>query len=866
MAGFEKLCFRGAFRNYQERVLQNAGAYLSDGKLNLVAAPGSGKTVLGLELIRRLGMPCIIFSPTTAIRAQWGQRLAEDFLSVPDEVHALYSEDLHTPKLINSVTYQALFSAVEKVRLSGEDCSDLDLFDILRESNIRTICLDEAHHLKNEWQRALEKFVSALDPGIKIISLTATPPYDAQTTEWQRYVGVCGEIDEEISVPELVRQHTLCPHQDYIYFNYPTEEELSSIKIYRQHAEEALLELRSLPLFGRLYRTLHARRTPQAFEVAPDEAQSLFLLLREYDYPVSSGAVRRLTGKKILPFFRLSNAEKAIRFLLHSDFPDESEKTQIKEILKKHGVFEKGEAALAANEKLNRRLVASAGKLDSIAQIARTEYDAMKEKLRLLILTDYIGKENLSQTGKDEKPFAVHAVSIFRTLLSRCPQIRMGLLSGSLMILPRSLETTGVSCRKTDIPGTDYCTVTFSGPIKNALDFFKTHFASGEIQLLVGTKSLLGEGWDAPFVNTLILASFVGSFVLSNQMRGRAIRVCRDAPQKSANIWHLVSVLPTHFQNGKIPLRTLLTENQEEPNGMDFELMKRRFDTFMGPNDETGRIESGIERITAIKPPYSPSGFERINREMCNQASHRERLATLWEVSQKTAPEVKTETRVPKEKRIPAFTFWDLLPDYLASLFFASASTAFLKEFLFSTLPVFLLLFAVSFLLFLPLLFKILRRTLLHLSPARSIRTMAQAVLKTLQCYGHISPNARVCTKSDKEKSYVSLSLANATLREQNLFNEAVTQLLSPIGNPRYILIAKTRFGRDNERFSFACPDILGKRKEAVLTLEKELRKTTRPFSAVFTRSEEGRKKLIRCRRRSYLTANDAILSKMMTN
>ena len=26
MAGFEKLCFRGAFRNYQERVLQNAGA------------------------------------------------------------------------------------------------------------------------------------------------------------------------------------------------------------------------------------------------------------------------------------------------------------------------------------------------------------------------------------------------------------------------------------------------------------------------------------------------------------------------------------------------------------------------------------------------------------------------------------------------------------------------------------------------------------------------------------------------------------------------------------------------------------------------------------------------------------------------
>ena len=30
---------------------------------------------------------------------------------------------------------------------------------------------------------------------------------------------------------------------------------------------------------------------------------------------------------------------------------------------------------------------------------------------------------------------------------------------------------------------------------------------------LVGTQALLGEGWDAPSVNTLVLASYVGSYM-----------------------------------------------------------------------------------------------------------------------------------------------------------------------------------------------------------------------------------------------------------------------------------------------------------------------------------------------------------------
>ena len=72
---------------------------------------------------------------------------------------------------------------------------------------------------------------SALDKNVKIISLTATPPYDEQESEWNRYTDICGEIDEEIFVPELVAQNTLCPHQDYVYFNYPTKAEISDFNV-----------------------------------------------------------------------------------------------------------------------------------------------------------------------------------------------------------------------------------------------------------------------------------------------------------------------------------------------------------------------------------------------------------------------------------------------------------------------------------------------------------------------------------------------------------------------------------------------------------------------------------------------------------
>jgi len=253
MTGFENIHFHGTFRDYQQRVLDSADRFLKDGKINIVAAPVSGKTVLGLELIRRLGAPCIILSPTTSIREQWGQRLRDLFLDDKSQYTSLFSNDLHNVKLINSITYQALYTSMEKVSSKEDDdtdLSDIDMFETIKKFGIKTICLDEAHHLRNEWQKALEKFIATLEGNVKIISLTATPPYDAEYAEWSRYVKICGEIDEEIFVPELVGQNTLCPHQDYIYFNYPAESEIAAYERHKENADAALREIGTLPFLS----------------------------------------------------------------------------------------------------------------------------------------------------------------------------------------------------------------------------------------------------------------------------------------------------------------------------------------------------------------------------------------------------------------------------------------------------------------------------------------------------------------------------------------------------------------------------------------------------------------------------------------
>lgn len=865
MKDFKAVRFCGTFRDYQTRVLEHADDYLKDGKINIVAAPGSGKTVLGLELIRRIGKPCLILSPTTAIRTQWGERFRTMFLKNEVLFPDYFSSDLHTPRLLMSVTYQALYCALEKVTFAEEgeaDCSDVDLFRMIRENGIKTICLDEAHHLKNEWQKALENFLSLLDGDVKIISLTATPPYDSEGTEWNRYVSLCGEIDEEIFVPELVAQSTLCPHQDYIYFNYPDAEETRALQTHRENAVNALVEIRSLDLMRKVCSKICLECDAEFLFTAVKEHIALLVLFRYFDYPIPKKVIRMLTVRKGLPVFQMPYAETALQYLLNGALLTEEEKDVLTRILKRYSVYDKRRVVLHLSEKLKRSLISSVGKLESIRQIVSSEAGSLGNELRMLILTDYIKKEEMELVGTDGSFHSVSIVSIFETLRRENEDLCIGVLSGSLVILPEQTELSAYKHSRTSISGTKYCIVNFVNAAQNAVKIVSELFEKGKIQVLIGTKSLLGEGWDSPCINSLILASFVGSYVLSNQMRGRAIRMNQNNPNKVSNIWHLVTVEPEYLFQEKLHkrLKSRLLQNPNELQSWDYELLKRRFDAFMGPNDESGNIESGIERMALIEPPYNAKGIAYINKTMLALAENRDAVREKWNAQvSKSGFSVAVENEIPKEKKIPVFTFYNI------ALFLSLSATeiallqALIRSAASLSSPLMLIMIAAEGVCLYGI-YCILKKLILHCNPANSFRTLGNALLNTLQECNLISSGARL--ESENAVAFVRLSLRNASIHDQNVFNKAISELLSPIENPRYLLIRKSWFRRFDYRYAFACPSVLGKKKEYAETLARNLKGNTGTFETVFAHREDGRKLILKCRRKAFITYNQKILTK----
>jgi superfamily II DNA or RNA helicase len=272
-----QFCF--PWRPYQARVLAELSEHLDDDRLNVIAPPGSGKTVLGLEVVRRLNQPTLILSPTITIRDQWVDRFVQLFLPALHVKPDWISFDLTHPAFLTVSTYQGLHSLhtggaatsesedESEVLSEDEDEDDADdeddeddhvqvrrpkskkqsrnPFAPLRRAGIQTIVVDEAHHLKNAWWRSLTALRATLKKPV-VVSLTATPPYDVSRAEWSRYKTLCGPVDSQIGVPELLLEKNLCPHQDYVYFSLPAPDEAGPIGDFREAVrafrEELLLD------------------------------------------------------------------------------------------------------------------------------------------------------------------------------------------------------------------------------------------------------------------------------------------------------------------------------------------------------------------------------------------------------------------------------------------------------------------------------------------------------------------------------------------------------------------------------------------------------------------------------------------------
>ncbi len=85
-----------------------------DHQYHIVSPPGSGKTIVGLELIRRFGQPAVVFAPTTTIQKQWQEKIGM-FCDDPGWIERHTSLDPRHLAEINILTYQVLSTPGENL-------------------------------------------------------------------------------------------------------------------------------------------------------------------------------------------------------------------------------------------------------------------------------------------------------------------------------------------------------------------------------------------------------------------------------------------------------------------------------------------------------------------------------------------------------------------------------------------------------------------------------------------------------------------------------------------------------------------------------------------------------------------------------
>jgi len=878
------ISFRKEWREYQARVLDHLDSYLGDNKLHVVAAPGSGKTVLGLEIVRRFNHPALVVAPTITIREQWADRFVEHFMPDGCRRPEWISTDIHSPGFLTIVTYQALHAGcvgeVEGGEAHVEDAGPLGeeaesacrrhFSEPLANAGIKTLVLDEAHHLRAEWWKSLTFVAENLEQPT-VVALTATPPYDVTLFEWQRYEQLCGPVDAEVSVPELVSHGDLCPHQDYVYLTAPDAKEQATLTEFRAAVDAFVQRLKVNEKFadvvaGHAWVVAPGWQTEEILE-NPEVLSSLLIFLNAVNRPLPSEAIQVLgIARKALPLLDLEWLEILLTHLLFDMTAARKASISMLSDLRKEltemGAVERRKVKLRNPSDHLKLLTSSSTKLAAIAEIVKLEGGSLGQGLRCVVLTDYIRKSELGHSEEMPACEEIGVAPIFDSLRQAAlPNVNLGVLSGSLVVLPTSAKQAAEDCAlsigigRTQLVikplayAPEYSEVELRGESNRSMVRLITAvFEAGAVNVLVGTKSLLGEGWDAPCINALILASFVGSYVLSNQMRGRSIRTDRARLNKTANIWHLVCVEPGVFGPGE-----------------DYELLVRRCGAFVGVHASKPRIEDGVERLGLGHPPFAREQIESINASTRQRALDRDGLRTAWETALELG-DIKQMTNglwATAESSPRGF----LLTGTIAALLTQSL-LAFSETFVqimrragnwrgnqdFASFAATAI--AVSMVICSPWAMLAVWRFARHGTPERSIRQIGRAIHESLEYEGSIDTKlGDFQVHADRnDDGTVFCWLSGGGGKEQSVFLHALREVLRPVDNPRYLLSRRklARFFREDY---FAVPEIFGRKKEFAEYFSRRWSRAVSPMELVFTRNLEGRKMLLRARAHSLAAA-----------
>ncbi|NUR08054.1 MAG: DEAD/DEAH box helicase family protein [Nocardioidaceae bacterium] len=619
------------FRVHQQRALDALDEPTAR-RAWVVLPPGAGKTLVGLEVARRRARPTVVLGPNTAIQAQWAR--GWDAFGSTEQAGTSREVDGY----FTALTYQSLatFDVDDEVDEEGDEHRSLlealhpngrALVERLKEVGELTLVLDECHHLLEVWGRLLQEVLDEL-PDAYVLGLTATPPATMTKEQAALVDDLFGETVFEVSIPAVVREGDLAPFAELAWLTTPTPRENDWLAEQGVRFAELTTVLAdpaygSVPFFTWLDR--RANGDVGWRRLATDEPAWADAALRM----VHAGLLAQPDGARLTERHRHDpSADDWVvllddwlrRHLLESDDPaDERVVERVRAALPSVGYQLTRRGLRRGRSPVDRVLACSEAKTDGLVQIVDAERRNLGDRMRMLVLCDH--ERATATLPVDLDGVLDEEAGSAQLALDRLRDAHPDL--DPLLVTGRTVAgTTATLHALREYVGRADLTVAdgrLEGPwtSRDWVPWVTRFFEAGHCRVLVGTRALLGEGWDARAITGLVDLTTATTSTAVVQTRGRALRLDPGWPEKVALTWSVVCVSEEHPRGGN-----------------DWDRFVRKHAGFWGV-DADGEVVAGVGNVDPAFSPFAPppvAELAAVNARMAERSEQRPSIREAWQV------------------------------------------------------------------------------------------------------------------------------------------------------------------------------------------------------------------------------------------
>lgn len=702
------------------------------------------------------------------------------------------------------------------------------LIDRLVDAGVQTVLLDECHHLLDHWALV----VAALAARIReaggeplLIGLTATLPSTDDREAYENYTGLLGDVDYEVPTPAVVKEGNLAPYRDFVRIVQADPDE---VQFLREHgrALEALIGgllatpsgieslvagLQPPPVAGAPPLPDHAVAVDAALaaafaaDFALAEASARMLVAVAPTHPL----VARLPADAATPPSTDQRIRVLARFALDRLLPDEARRAEwdrVRETLVDFGYTLTDRGIRRGRDPVDSVLASAAAKDRGACEILRLELGQPEgERLRAVVVCDFAVHGNARGRGRARagalrcfESIAADAVTMaLRPVLVTAKQLRIGARDADVLV-PELSRRLGVDLRILPIDASSHVVELDTAGVGSAavVAAVSSLLTDGTIRVVIGTRALLGEGWDCPAANTLIDLTAVATSSATQQLRGRTLRLDPSWPRKVAHNWTVAAVLPDSLSIDAEPDIARMHRKHGRIWGL-----RREDSTQVVRGLAIALTEQQAARLAAVVHRSRAATVDAFNADVASTLPTRAQSWLDWRIGEPYADREHAAAVVSRPSS-QVVTTGPALVGIIAAILgligsgMAIAATIVLRSG--SADPGILvvglvvgLAFAVWFAV--PLL-RVLPRAMRQLvGGERSMRAIAGAVADALRAAGRIQgigqgdlAVAQFPTASGASR--FEIAVVGGSADDQRLVAQSIAELLGPIRTPRFLL------------------------------------------------------------------------------